>query len=778
MANDEEKLRAKLSRMSLEEKVSLLSGKDFWTTKGIARLGIESLAMTDGPHGLRKQASEGGGVDLGSSVPATCFPSGAGLASTWDPDLAEEVGAALGEEARAEGVAVLLGPAVNIKRSPLCGRNFEYLSEDPYLAGRLAASFVRGVQSKGVGTSVKHFAANNQEARRMTIDARVDERSLREIYFPAFEAAVREGGAWTLMCAYNRLNGEYCSQNRRLLTGILREEWGFDGLLVTDWGACDDRVAGLAAGQDLEMPGNGGLGDAKVLEALREGRIDEACLDTAVLRFLRLHERASPAALARAACDLGAHHELARRAAAESAVLLKNEGAILPLRPEGRIAFIGAFAKEPRYQGGGSSHISPTRLDAAYDCAARLLEGRARLSYALGYGAGDVAPDAALIEEARRLAAAADVAIVFAGLPEAMESEGFDRPHLRMPEAQLRLIEALAEVQPRIAVVLQNGSPIEMPWLPRVPAVLETYLSGQGGGAAAVDLIFGLANPSGKLAETFPASLSDDPSRLNFPGDASKVEYREGIFVGYRHYDSAGVEPLFPFGHGLSYSRFEYSDLRVDKAEAWDDERVEVSVAVRNAGKTAGREVVQLYVRDLESRVLRPDRELKGFAKLALEGGEEKRARFSLDRRAFAYWEAEAREPSGGGAWTVEEGEFEILVGSSSRDIRASARLRVRPRSPLPRRYDRNTPLRELFEHPIVGAYARRLSGGFLAIMAPDPSAPGYSMFEAMSREIPLRSLVQMRSGMDEKGLEALLGVLRGEVDPKDAAFLRPSPPA
>ncbi len=744
--------------MTLEEKASLCSGRDFWSTKPIPRLGLEAMVLTDGPHGLRKQASEGDSADLSRSVPATCFPSGAGLAATWNPELVGEVGAAIAEEARAEGVAVLLGPAVNIKRSPLCGRNFEYLSEDPFLAGRLAASFIRGVQSRGVGTSVKHFVANNQEARRLTIDARVDERSLREIYFPAFEAAARE--AWTFMCAYNRLNGEYCSQDRRLLTDLLRGEWGFDGLLMTDWGACDDRAAGLAAGQDLEMPGNGGLGDAAIARAVREGLLDESALDLAVSRYLRLYERASPAARRREGCDFEAHHGLARKAATESAVLLKNEGAVLPLAPSGRIAFIGAFAAEPRFQGGGSSHIEPTRMDSALVAARELLGNGAELVFSPGYLASALEPDPALIAEAARAASAADSAVVFAGLPDSMESEGFDRSHLRMPRSHVALIEAVAAVQPRLAVVLQNGSPVEMPWLPAAPAVLEAYLGGQGGGAALAALIFGIANPSGKLAETFPVRLEDNPSFLNFPGGKSTVEYREGVFVGYRHYDSAEVSPLFPFGHGLSYSSFEYSGLVLDRRELYDDETLGVSVTVRNAGSRAGAETVQLYVRDPEASVPRPEKELKGFAKLYLEPGEERTASFELGKRAFSYWD----EALGG--WRAEGGGFEILVGSSSRDIRSRAGVSLRERSPSLGHWDRNTPLGELFGHPGAGAYARGLREGFLAGVAPDPAAPGYAMFEAISREIPLRTLVQFRAGLTEAGLETLLGVLRGEIDP------------
>ena len=768
MSETTKKFHDIIACMTLEEKASLCSGRDFWSTKGIERLGLKPLTLTDGPHGLRKQSSEGDHADLGASVKATCFPSGAGLGASWDRALAREVGAAIGEEARAEGVSVLLGPAVNIKRSPLCGRNFEYLSEDPFLAGQLAASFIQGVQSKGVGTSVKHFAANNQERLRLTIDARVDERSLREIYLPAFETAVKEAGPWTLMCAYNRLNGEYCSQNRSLLTGILREEWGFDGLLMTDWGACDERAAGLAAGQDLEMPSSLGIGDAAIVAAVREGSLNEELLDRAVERLLLLHERVAPALLARAgaAYDAAAHHGLARRAAAGSAVLLKNEGAILPLKSEGRIAFIGAFAKQPRYQGGGSSHISPSRMDCGLEAAAALLAGKAALSYAPGYELKGISPNAGLIDEACTIAAAADVAVVFAGLPDSMESEGFDRPHMRMPESHTALIEAVARVQMRTIVVLHNGSPVEMPWLGRARAVLEAYLGGQAGGSAVVELLFGAANPSGKLAESFPQRLEDNPSYLNFPGGAKTVEYREGVFVGYRHYDSAKVQPLFPFGHGLSYSSFEYSDLSLGRGELFDDESLEVSIKVRNTSGRAGAEIVQVYVRDPVASVPRPEKELKGFQKLFLEPGEEGTATFTLDSRAFSFWDEAS------GAWRAEGGEFEILVGSSSRDLRARARFLLRRRSPSGGPWDRNTPLGELFDHPVVGAYARRLKTGFLAAFG-GTQAEGSEMFEAMSAEMPLRSLVAMNTGMKAKDLATLLDVLGGRIDAATVDFLR-----
>jgi beta-glucosidase len=751
-------IREILSKLNLEEKASLCSGQDFWTTKAIERLGIGSYVLTDGPHGLRKQATRSDRVGLHEAVPATCFPPGVGLAATWNRALAEAVGEALGRECQAEGVGVILGPGVNIKRSPLCGRNFEYLSEDPYLAGELARHQVKGIQSQGVGASVKHFAANNQETARMLVDAIVDERTLREIYLPAFEAVVTGSQPWTVMCSYNRLNGTYASQHRWLLTELLKEEWGHTGLVVSDWGAVDDRAEALAAGMELEMPGDGGAGDAEIVEAVRAGRLDPAVLDRAVERILTLHARVVEGRRPGAQVDAAAHHALARRVAGEGIVLLRNEGAVLPLPRAGRIAFLGAFARRPRYQGGGSSHIRPTRLDTAHEAAVRLLAGHGEVTYAPGYDPATETVDAEQIREARRAAAAADAAVVFIGLTDRFESEGFDRRHLRIPDNHVALLEAVAEVQPRLAVVLSNGSPIEMPWLARAPAVLEACLGGQAGGSAVVDVLFGEVNPSGKLAETFPVRLEDSPATLSFPGDRDRVEYREGLFVGYRYHDAARVAPLFPFGHGLSYTTFEYSGLSLDRASMDERETLNVSVRVKNTGRLAGQEVVQLYVRDEAASVVRPEKELKGFEKVALAPGEEKVVRFALSRRAFAFWDLRTH------AWKVEPGDFTILVGASSRDLRLTGRVTVRAHAPAPRVFDRNASFAEALEHPATAAWAREVRERFLDRVGKyDPGTPEAAMMEAMVRELPLRVLVRLGRVLSPAQLTTLVDVMNGK---------------
>jgi len=744
-----------LKDLTLEEKASLCSGRDFWTTKAVDRLGLASWMMTDGPHGLRKQSS---GTDAGllGSLPATCFPSGVALASSWNRDLIEEVGRALGREAKANQVGVVLGPAVNIKRSPLCGRNFEYLSEDPVLAGEMAKHHILGVQSQGVGTSIKHFAANNQERLRMTIDAIVDERTLREIYLTAFEIAVKGAQPWTVMNSYNRLNGTYAAENRHLLTEILKEEWGHTGLVVTDWGANNDRVAGLKAGQELEMPGNGGITDAEIVAAVKKGTLAVADLDRAVERILRVTLRVLEGLDPHASYDRAAHHALARRAAAEGMVLLKNEGALLPLANEGKVAFLGAFARSPRYQGGGSSHITPTQLDDAVE-AARSVPG-AEILYGAGYDLKASAPVPELLAEAQALAARASRAVVFIGLTDSFESEGFDRAHLGLPEAHTALLEAVLEVQKNVVVVLSNGSPIEMPWVDRVPAILEGYLGGQAWAGAVTDLLFGRANPSGKLAETFPVRLEDTASFLNFPGDGTRVEYREGVFVGYRHHDALRRPPLFAFGHGLSYTSFSYGPLILDHPSIADSQALGVSLLVTNTGPVAGAEVVQLYVGAEKASVLRPVRELKAFAKVFLAPGETKKVSFVLEARAWAWWStAEAR-------WVVESGAYTLAAGSSSRDLRQEARVEVRSTRPLRRVYDQNTTLGEVADHPVGGLFARAVLKKFEAMFGTyEAGSAEAQMMENMVREMPLRNLVRMSGGQFPPAvLSILLAVLNG----------------
>ena len=649
-----------------EDKIRLVSGHDFWTTEAIPEAGIRAMMLTDGPHGLRKQRDAGHVADVTDSVPATCFPTAVALASTWDPALLEEVGAALGRECRAEEVPVLLGPALNLKRHPAGGRNFEYLSEDPLLAGRMAAGLVRGIQSQGVAACLKHFAANNQESWRMSVDAIVDERTLRELYLTGFEIAVRESDPWTVMCAYNQVNGTHCDESRKLLTEILRDEWGFDGLAMTDWLATFDRVAAIRAGLDLEMPGSAGTWDLEIAAALDAGTLDPAELDLACVRIVDLMLRTAPEGAAKASApDFAAHHALARRAAAAGTVLLTNDG-LLPLGAETTIAVIGAFAEHPRYQGAGSSLVTPTHLDTFLDVV-REQAGEGRVTYAPGYDPVTGETTDALLAEAARVAAGADAVVVLAGLPSRMESEGFDRDHLRLPEGHVRLIEAVIDANPRTAVALQNGAPVEMPWVARPAAILEAYLGGQAGGAALADVVLGAAEPGGRLAESFPVRASDLPSSANFPGAATQVQYREGLYVGYRFHDASSVAPLFPFGHGLGYTDFSYSGLTVAQAgERWD-----VTVTVKNVGKRAGSEVVQVYVHDVASTAYRPVKELKAFAKIHLAPGAAQEVTVELDRRAFAFWELASH------GWRVEAGDFDILVGASSADVRAVQRISV-----------------------------------------------------------------------------------------------------
>ena len=670
-----------LNRLTTERKAALASGSDMWHLEPVPELGLDAVMVTDGPHGLRRVAQSTGQMIRGQ--PATCFPTASGLAASWDADLLRDVGAAIGREARSQGVAVVLGPGANLKRHPLCGRNFEYFSEDPLLTGRMAAALIDGIQSAGVGTSLKHFAVNNQETRRMVVDAVVDERTLRELYLTGFEIAVK-AAPWTLMCAYNKLNGTSCSQHPWLLTQILRDEWGFEGLVMTDWGAADDRVAGIEAGLDLEMPGSGGLNDAVVRSARESGRLDQAALDRVAGRVVGLIRRGTEALAEPFGVDDDEHHRLARRAAAETAVLLTNDG-ILPLDAASSVAVIGGFATEPRYQGAGSSLVTPTRLDTGLD-AVRERVGRDHLvRYAQGYEAtsDDLRPD--LIDEAVLVARSADVAVVFAGLPPSYEAEAYDRDHLRLPQQHNDLIRAVTEVNPRTVVVLCNGAPVQMPWVDRPQAIVEAYLGGQGGGSGVVDVLYGAVNPGGKLAETFPLRQSDAAADAHFPGEGRQVQYREGLYVGYRWFDTAMVEVLFPFGHGLSYTTFGYTDLEViDGTTGADDSVVwpTVEVTVTNTGEVAGAEVVQLYVRDVASTAHRPDKELKSFAKVHLEPGESQRVQLALDRRSFAFWDTAS------GDWQVEGGDFDLLVGASSRDLRASAAIEIasdfRAAAPVP----------------------------------------------------------------------------------------------
>jgi beta-glucosidase len=665
-------ISATLAELTLAEKAALLDGSGFWHTEAVERLGIPRVLLSDGPHGLRKvAASEDPSIE--HSDEATCFPPAAGLASSWDEQLVARVGEALGRECRVAGVAVLLGPGVNMKRSPLCGRNFEYFSEDPLLAGVLACAWVAGVQSQGVGTSLKHFAANNQEADRLRISAEVDERTLREIYLPAFERVVKERQPWTVMGSYNRINGVYACENHWLLDEVLRGEWGFEGLVVSDWQAVDDRAAALAAGCDLEMPSSGSVGTQAILDAVASGGLSEEQVDVAVRRVLELVARAGEREPLDG-FDVEAHHALAREAALASAVLLKNQGGLLPLDPEhgGPVAVIGEFARAPRFQGAGSSQVNPTRLDNALDALRAGLDGRRELIFAPGFEIEAQASDPRLVEEAVQAAARAEVALVFLGLPPSYESEGWDREHMDLPAPQLELLAAVAAVNHNVAVVLSNGAAVlTVPLEQHARAILEGWLLGQAGGGALAELLLGRVSPSGRLAETIPRKLADNPTVGNFPGENHEVRYGEGLLIGYRWYDAHELEVAYPFGHGLSYTSFEYSQLRAAVADDGPEPRVEVSVTVTNTGACAGAEVVQLYVADPVASVYRPVQELRGFAKLWLEPGERREVTIPLDARAFAYWHTARRE------WVVEGGEFEVRVGASSRDIRLAASVRL-----------------------------------------------------------------------------------------------------
>lgn len=721
----------KATDLTLEEKAALTSGADFWTTEAIERAGVPSVMVTDGPYGLRKQAGASDNLGLSESVPATCFPPAVALGSSLDPELAEQVGVALGEECRAEDVAVLLGPAINIKRSPLCGRNFEYYSEDPLVSGELGSAFVRGVQSQGVGTSLKHFAANNQEQDRMRISSEVDARTLREIYLRGFERVVRESQPWTVMCSYNKINGVYASEDPWLLTTVLRDEWGFEGLVVSDWGAVNDRVVGLPAGLDLEMPSSGGRTDAQLVAAVKDGSLDESFLDIAAQRVLDLVDRAQLRPALAEPWSVDAHHALAREVARRCLVLLKNEGGLLPLQPSTRVAVIGEFARTPRFQGGGSSHINPTRVDSALD-AIRELADDGRVSFAPGFtldGSGD---SEALTAEAVAAASTAEVAVVFLGLPDFEESEGYDRTHINLPAAQLELLKAVVAANPNTAVVLSNGAVVALPFRDSVPAILEGWLLGQAGGGATADVLYGVANPSGRLTETIPLRLQDNPSYGNFPGELGKVRYGEGGLVGYRWYDAKDIEVAFPFGHGLSYTTFEYAD---PTARILANGNLEVGVRVTNTGKVAGREIVQVYTGFAGSSVVeRAPRELRKFVSVLLDAGESRQVQVEIARNDLAYWDVRVD------GWIVEGGTYRVEVGASSRDIRGSVEVSI-DGDELNIPITRETAISELVAHPVAG----KIVSDALALLGGAPAEDGG---EADASALGAESLVKLMGSL------------------------------
>ena len=688
MKTDQE-LKALIAQMTLEEKAALCTGASSWTTTPVERLGIPELVCSDGPHGVRRQPDV---LELGvKSLPATCFPTYSSLASTWNPDLMKQVGEALAEECIALNVDVLLGPGVNMKRSPLCGRNFEYYSEDPYLAGEMATAMINGVQGKGVGVSIKHFAANNQEFQRFSISSEVDERALREIYLSAFEKAIQQAKPWTVMCSYNKLNGTFASQHHGLLTEILKEEWGFEGLVVSDWGAVRDRVAALKAGLDWEMPGPQERRVKAVIAAVRSGELDEAILDESVRRILRIvfMSKDTPKG---GSFDIEAHHALAQQAAAEGVVLLKNNG-ILPLKDPQHIAVIGRSAEAAHFQGGGSSHINPTKVTVPMNALKAAASG-AEIAYVEGYP-GNNAVRQDLIDQAVAIASSADVAILYIALPTFKESEGYDRKDLDLTDQQILLIKAVSAVQPNTIVVLNNGSPVTMSeWIDGVAAVMEAYMMGQAGGGAIADILYGKINPSGKLAETFPLRLSDTPAFTHFPGEMGKVHYGEGIYIGYRHYDARQIPVLFPFGYGLSYTTFEYSHPRLSAETFKDVDGLTVSVDVTNTGSLAGQEIAQIYVQDVQASVSRPPKELKGFAKVSLQPGETKTVSIALDFRAFAFYHIDYK------TWVAEDGAFDILIGASSADIRCTLRATLQATQTLPCILDHESTINEWMSDP------------------------------------------------------------------------------
>lgn len=751
-----DKIKGLVAQMTLEEKAAMCSGADFWHTEAVERLGIPASMVSDGPHGLRKQEQEGDHLGVNDSIKAVCFPAGCGTAASFNRELIAEMGETLGNECQAEGVSVILGPAVNIKRSPLCGRNFEYYSEDPLVASEMAGALIRGVQSKNVGTSIKHFLANNQETRRMSCDSRVDERTLHEIYLAAFEGAVKKAKPWTVMCSYNKINGTYAAQNHQYLTETLRDRWGFDGYVMSDWGAVNNRVEDLKAGLDLEMPGSFGVNDKMIVGAVLSGELEESVLDAAVEHILNIVFRYEENRDKTAVFDRDKDHEMARRVAEETIVLLKNNG-LLPLSQKQEVAFIGKYAKTPRYQGGGSSHINSHKVTSALDAASGVYD----VAYAQGFDDVQDETDAQLLAEAVETAKNAEAAVIFAGLPDKFESEGYDRKHMSMPDCQNELIEQVAAVQPNTIVVLHNGSPVEMPWIDKVAGVVEAYLGGQAVGGAVCDILFGKVNPSAKLPETFPLKLEDNPSYLSYIGEGDMVEYREGIFVGYRYYDKKKMDVLFPFGYGLSYTTFDYADLTVDRDRIKDTDTLRVSVDVTNTGSMAGKEVVQLYVADRESTVIRPVKELRDFAKVELAPGETKTVTFTLDKRAFAYYSVRIHD------WHVETGEFDILIGRSSRDIVLSKTVTVESTVKLPFVYTTDTTMGDVKKDPKAMAVVESMMKSFMPDLEPEQQesdaakeAMSQEMADSMLEYMPLRGPISFGGHVTMADIQALVDKL------------------
>lgn len=694
-----------LQTLTLEEKASLCQGASFWFTKEITEKGVPAIMMTDGPHGLRKQTGETDHLGINKSVPATCFPSSAAVCNSWDETLMRQIGAALGQECKQEQVAVLLGPGANLKRSPLCGRNFEYFSEDPYLSSNMAKSHIQGVQSQGVGTSLKHFALNNQETRRMTVDVRVDERTLRETYLASFETAVKEGKPWTIMGAYNKVNGTYCCENSHLLRDILRGEWGYEGVVVSDWGAANDDAMGIAAGFDLRMPYAGEVKTQAIVQAVQEGRLDQRDLDAAVLRLLKLALRGEANRCKTVRYDVAAHHELAIQAAAESAVLLKNEGGVLPLAHTARVAVIGGLAQTMRYQGGGSSHVNPTfHRDLLTVLAEDYPDVKA--TFARGYRLKKDEVDEDFVSRALANAAESDVVVYCMGMPNGWESEGFDRTHLRLPGNQIDLLNRLAALGKPVVVFLFTGAPVLTDWAAKADALFAMYTAGQGVAEAMARLLFGRANPCGKLAETWPLALEHTPCSLTYPQKETAV-YEEGVFVGYRYYDKKQMPVAYPFGFGLSYTDWQYSNLRLDKQHIRDTDTLTVQLDVTNTGRLPGKEIVELYVGNAPAGVPRPVKELRGFTKVFCTPGQTQTVTFTLNKRSFAYYHVGMHD------WYAESGTYEILAGASSRDIRLRATVRMEATRVIPKTYDRFVTMGELMTLPAGQAVVQEMMAAY-----------------------------------------------------------------
>ncbi|MBD5082320.1 MAG: glycosyl hydrolase [Ruminococcaceae bacterium] len=740
-----------VSKMTLEEKASLLSGKDAWSTVAIPRLNIPSINLSDGPHGLRQCI----GLGWGDSVPATCFPPAALLACSFDEHLAKKQGAAIGEEAQAQNVQIVLGPGNNIKRSPLGGRNFEYFSEDPVLSGHIAAGVIEGIQSKKVGTALKHFACNSQESERFTIDEKIGERALREIYLASFEYPVKKAKPTSLMCSYNRVNGDYTSQSRWLLTDILRSEWGFKGFVMSDWGAVDCRPQAVYAGLELEMPGTGKENVRELTKAVKgeklsvppadkgfKGKLTEKQIDKAVTRLLEavfsLHEKKTGKE-----CDYEKHHKTAAEIAKECMVLLQNNGSALPIKG-GKTAVIGEMAVRPRYQGGGSSNVKAINVTKPLDEMSKYGD----TEYARGYSL-DNDKDYSLITEAARVAGECDRAVIICGLPESYESEGYDRKHIDLPDSQLKLIDEVVRKQPETIIVLCNGAPVTMPFVGKVKAILEGYLGGEGSGEAIADLLYGKANPCGKLAETFPQFLENNPSYGNFPGENGTVNYSEGIYVGYRWYEKHKITPLFPFGYGLSYTTFRYDGIELSKSDIGENDEIEVTVTLTNTGAVDGKEIVELYVRENDPVVSRPEKELKAFKKVFIKAGETEKVPMKLDRRAFAYWNEQAHD------WKVSSGKFTILVGGSSDNCPLSAEVNVNAEADV-KPLSLYTMIKELKTHPKGGAFIDRLC----KITGEDFRD---HIFAHTDNEWPLRCIVTMCGKGTLEDLVQIIGEINSE---------------